>query len=136
MTDLCRHLFVYGTLRRGSGHKMARFLAQRACLVGPGSISARLYHLGRYPGMVPTAAPSEQVYGQVYELLDPHDTLPRLDDYEGCIGKDTAPPLFERRSVEVVLASGETRTAWAYFYLGSVDEAQRIASGDYLASLR
>jgi gamma-glutamylcyclotransferase (GGCT)/AIG2-like uncharacterized protein YtfP len=115
---------------------MARFLARHARLVGPGSVAARLYHLGRYPGIVPAGEPSEHVYGQVYELLDPDATLPRLDHYEGCITNNGAPPLFERRLISVTLASGETWAVWAYFYLGPVEEDQRIVSGDYFASLR
>src|SRR5580692_7203168 len=46
-----RYLFVYGTLRKGSGNPHARRLAEHAEWAGPGRIPGRLYRLGRYPGL-------------------------------------------------------------------------------------
>jgi len=46
------HVFVYGTLRRGSGHEMHSFLAAWAELLGPASVRGRLYDInGLYPGL-------------------------------------------------------------------------------------
>ena len=55
MEPECRHLFVYGTLRRGSGHPMSRFLAARARLLAGARVPGRLYDLGGFPGL--TAMP-------------------------------------------------------------------------------
>src|SRR5262245_24854588 len=122
------YLFVYGTLRRGSPHPMARFLAERARYVGIAKIRGKLYDLGRYPGLVP--ASEAWAIGDVYELPDGDATLAELDRYEN----GPAPRLiqFERAQVEVTLADGTTLAAWVYWYRGGVQAAQPIASGDYL----
>jgi gamma-glutamylcyclotransferase (GGCT)/AIG2-like uncharacterized protein YtfP len=136
MNRPCPYLFVYGTLRRESGLPATQILADHARYLGPSKTQARLYDLGRYPGMTLSASITEWVRGELYELELPEQTLADLDAYEGCDQNNPEPTLFERRLIPVVLASGERWTAWAYVYLGPVDEEQRIASGDYLASLR
>ena len=55
----CRLLFVYGMLRRGSGHAMADFLAERSRFVGQARVRGRLYDLGRFPGMLAAEADDE-----------------------------------------------------------------------------
>ena len=45
-------LFVYGTLRRASGHPMSRALAHNARQVGPGAIRGRMYYPGPYPAVI------------------------------------------------------------------------------------
>jgi gamma-glutamylcyclotransferase (GGCT)/AIG2-like uncharacterized protein YtfP len=124
-------LFVYGTLRHGSPHPMARFLAERARLVGQARVPGRLYDLGRYPGLTEPRTPEDWVFGDLFELEDPQLTLLELDHYEECSPADAQPWLFERRPVPVALATGETLTAWAYFYRGTVEENGRIVSGEY-----
>jgi len=123
------YLFVYGTLRAGCGHPMARFLAERARLIGSARVRGRLYKLDWYPGLLGPATPLDWVQGDLYELADAATTLADLDRYE-----IDASALFERCLVPVVRDSGEQLTACAYFYRGEVREEQRILSGDYLKS--
>ncbi len=61
-------LFVYGTLRRQSAHRMARYLAENAIRGGRGH-AGTLVNLGFYPGL---AVPGETaIIGDVYEFPTP-----------------------------------------------------------------
>ncbi len=122
------YLFVYGTLRKGFAHPMARFLAERARHVEAAKAPGRLYDLGLYPGMLEPAAPDDWVHGDLFELTDDEATLKALDHYESLHAQ---PPMFERVSGDVVTATGETMRAWYYLYRRVVSEAQRLASGDW-----
>ena len=71
---LQRHVFVYGTLRRGQANDITR-LAPAPCFVGAGSVAGRLYHFGSYPGVLlappqelPSAAEQPRVAGEVYAI--------------------------------------------------------------------
>jgi gamma-glutamylcyclotransferase (GGCT)/AIG2-like uncharacterized protein YtfP len=124
-------LFVYGTLRKGSGHSLAGFLAAHARLLGTGSVAGRLYDLGPYPGMTDPLTSGDRVRGDVYELDDPEATLTVLDDYEGCGPSDRQPQLYKRVLRRAVLDDGAARTVWVYVYCGPVDEGQHLPSGEY-----
>lgn len=90
------HLFVYGTLRRGLGHPMARWLLAHAAYVGPATVTGQLYDLGPYPGAV--LARGGRVVGEVYRLRHGSPVLAALDAYEGC-GPDTVgAPLYAAAS--------------------------------------
>jgi gamma-glutamylcyclotransferase (GGCT)/AIG2-like uncharacterized protein YtfP len=110
---------------------MARVLARHARLVGPAKVAGRLYDLGRYPGLVETAAPGEWVHGELHEMTDPGALLPVLDRYEGCNFENPAAGLFERRLTPCILETGGSQLSWVYYYLGSVTEENRIASENY-----
>ncbi|MCJ0763731.1 gamma-glutamylcyclotransferase family protein [Variovorax terrae] len=60
-----RHVFVYGTLRRGGDNDMTR-LAPAPRFVGAATIQGVMYHLGRYPGV--TLGGARAVQGEVYEI--------------------------------------------------------------------
>jgi gamma-glutamylcyclotransferase (GGCT)/AIG2-like uncharacterized protein YtfP len=133
MAETCANLFVYGTLRRASGHAMAHSLAARGRFVGAGSTCGRLYDLGAYPGMVEERGSEDRVRGEVYELHDSDAALAALDAYEGCGPDDPRPWLFERVLTSITLDGGEPVRAWVYCYRGPLTEARPIPSGDYLA---
>lgn len=129
MNDIeTRFLFVYGTLRKGIGHPMAEFLAQRARFLGAARTAGRLYDLGPYPGMREAESATEWVHGDLFELDDVSDTLAALDRYER---QGRGRPLFVRRTAEAIAPSGERVTAWVYLYEGPLREARLIASGEY-----
>lgn len=123
-------LFVYGTLRRDLNHPMGRLLNEHAEFLGEGTIQARLYDLGDYPGVVSSPHAAQRVRGEVYRLKDSGTVLSELDAYEGCTGEA---PLYVRQAVPVQLTSGEQVRAWVYFYNRSVVGCPEIASGDYIA---
>jgi len=125
-------LFVYGTLRPGFDHPMARYLATRARHLGTGLVRGMLFHLGRYPGVVEAAAEKDQVRGDVFELSrDAEATLRALDDYETL--ESPTPAYFERQLTDVCMDTGETLRAWIYWYRGDISTtAHRIQSGDWM----
>jgi gamma-glutamylcyclotransferase (GGCT)/AIG2-like uncharacterized protein YtfP len=112
------HLFVYGTLRRGSNNKFARLLADRAGFVGTARVAGLLYDFGSYPGAVRSDQPDHWVYGEVHSFDDP-EILPVLDEYEGME--------FERGMV----TTSDTAECWIYWYVGPA-KGRLIASGDWL----
>lgn len=128
-------LFVYGTLRPGFSHPMARFLSQTARHLGVAKARGQLYRLGRYPGLVESTSESDWVLGDLYELPDDGgETLARLDEYEDI--ESPQPAYFERRITRVTLASGEEVDASIYWFRGPVNKEDRIVSGDWLAASR
>ncbi len=122
------HLFVYGTLRRASGHSMHRVLAEGADFVGEGVASGRMFWADGYPCIVPSEAPADRVRGEVYRLADPEPTFAALDAYEQC---DRG--LFRREVVPVSLNDGRRIAAWIYLFNGPTAGMRRVESGDFLA---
>ena len=111
---------------------MFHLLARKARFVGRARVQGRLFHLGEYPGLVPSRDPGLWVHGEVYALENPPDTLARLDDYEACGPNDPEPHEFERVEKQVVLESGTRDNVWVYVYRGSTTDKKEISSGDYL----
>ena len=77
--------------------------------------------------------PGPAILGEVYQLPDPGDALLAFDEYEGCGPRDPKPHRFERVSTDVRLDSGGKVRAWIYVLRDSVDGAERIESGDWVA---
>jgi gamma-glutamylcyclotransferase (GGCT)/AIG2-like uncharacterized protein YtfP len=101
-------------------------------LVGQGSICAKLYDLGEYPGATPDGGESRQwVRGELYRVNDPDLVMRILDGYEEFLPLQPEESLFVRALVPVTLETGRRQDAWVYFYNRAVDEANLIPSGDY-----
>src|ERR1700675_4662806 len=88
MNEVCRYLFVYGTLMSGAGCALGRAqrlrLARESDSLGPASIAfARLCDLGRYPGAAAGGGVDDLVRGEAVLLSAPEPTLAWLDAYEG-----------------------------------------------------
>lgn len=127
----CSFLFVYGTLRRGAGHDMGRWLDAHPEWCGPAVCApAQLYCVDWYPALVPGREASEGVAGDLYRLHDADALWPVLDHFEGVAGNDDDEYL--RRISEVVAENGRQVAAWAYWYRRPVGELPRIVSGDWL----
>ena len=60
-----RHVFVYGTLRRGEANDITR-LRPAPRFVGPAQVPGTLYHLGGYPGL--RLQGDTPVRGEVYAI--------------------------------------------------------------------
>ena len=69
-----RHVFVYGTLRRGGSNDITR-LTPAPVWIGEAEIAGTLYDFGRYPGVV--LGGSGRVTGEVYAV---DATLERILD--------------------------------------------------------
>src|SRR5215510_14780184 len=118
-----KFLFVYGTLRKFAKHPTHQVLADRAKLIGTGNFQGKLYNLGRFPGVVSSQQRTDRVIGEIYALDDERSVFQFLDEYEGS--------LF-RRQLRVVYLNNEKKLwAWIYLYVGPVNSAKFISSGDY-----
>jgi gamma-glutamylcyclotransferase (GGCT)/AIG2-like uncharacterized protein YtfP len=129
-----RHLFVDGTLMPTDtgvlGREQRARLQRESRKLGAATMrGARLYNLGRYPGLVESGAESDIVHGELVALANPARSLFWLDDYEGVIhGKPDASD-YARVERTVRLARGAAFTAWVYVFLKDVAHRRAIASG-------
>ena len=114
-----RRIFVYGLLRKDAPRRAPRSLTEGWTFEGYGTVGAKLYDLGRYPGARPSSDPEHRVLGELHRLPDTGDALRRLDRYEGATGP--LPHAFERDTVEVEREDGDVVTAWIYWYRGHKD---------------
>jgi gamma-glutamylcyclotransferase (GGCT)/AIG2-like uncharacterized protein YtfP len=114
------HLFVYGTLRRGSNNQFARVLADEAVFAGAARVRGRLYDFGRYPGARPEDG---SIAGELFQVDASSKLLAMLDDYEGAE--------YERSIATAQTDDGLPIDCWIYWYVGC-DPGQLIASGDWL----
>lgn len=124
-------LFVYGTLRRGSGHPQGVWLAEQAQWLGRARVGGRLYRISYYPGLVPDVGAS--VWGDAYRL--PEAGLAalweRLDAFEEIRGQ--ADDEYYRGRGVVRLESGEVVEAWIYWFQGDTAGLDPVPGGDWMA---
>lgn len=123
------YLFVYGTLRLGSPHPLARRLARSAEHVGIGTIPGVLYDFGPFPGAILDERGGE-IVGDVFALTGSAPLLTSLDRYEGVSTGGAAS--FRRQEAIVTLAPRQRLEAWVYV-LTRAPGARRIAGGDWLS---
>jgi gamma-glutamylcyclotransferase (GGCT)/AIG2-like uncharacterized protein YtfP len=116
------HLFVYGTLRRGSNNQFVRLLSERGTFVTDARVPGRLYDFGAYPGAVPSDQLGHWVHGEIHRLEDP-SLLASLDEYEGLE--------YARAMVSATLDDGQIIDCWIYWYVGDSKDSL-IESGDWL----
>ena len=104
-------LFVYGTLKRGckNHHLLAGQTYVGEARTAPGY---RLHDLGDFPGMVPDAADSGGVTGEVWSVTAA--ALARLDAFEG-----VPEGLYRRDRVALIGPFNDTE-AHTYLYAGDV----------------
>jgi gamma-glutamylcyclotransferase (GGCT)/AIG2-like uncharacterized protein YtfP len=107
-------------------------LAARADFVGEGRYAGRLYRVAHYPGVVPSDAAGDVVFGDVYALRNPSRLLPRLDAYEGCGPLSPQPPQYLRTLQTVTLHDGRAIQAFVYLYNRPVARLARIRSGRFI----
>jgi gamma-glutamylcyclotransferase (GGCT)/AIG2-like uncharacterized protein YtfP len=74
-----RHVFVYGTLRRGGRNDINR-LQPAPRYVGMGEVQGSLYHIDWYPGLTLGGEEAVTVVGEVYEVAPRLEAL--LDEIE------------------------------------------------------
>ena len=126
VTDIVRHLFVYGTLQPGESrwHELAKFVNGEGVRT---TVAGMVYDTGQdYPAakFLP-AHPADVIHGRVYEFDDVQiDTaLARLDFVEGAVRG-----LYQR--VLVQTAAGPL--AWAYECGDDELLVRRLPEGDWL----
>lgn len=124
-------IFFYGTLMAGFARRRRAGIDDKLTYMGRGQIRGQLFDLGLYPAAVPGS--EGQVWGEVYRTDAPDEVLRALDDIEGYRADDPDKSLYVRQLADVSLPGGQADRAWVYFYNAPLGQAQRIASGDYLA---
>ncbi len=126
------YLFVYGTLMRGFDHPMAQLLSQAADFIGEARCRGRLYLVKHYPGLVLSDDANDIVFGELFRLRRPLESLREFDMYEACGEGFAEPTEYVRRMLQVTLDGGAVSEAWTYLYNWPVDRLPRIASGRFL----
>ena len=114
-------VFVYGTLKRGGSNQ--HYLAgQKFVGVARTTPGFRLFDLGQYPGMVPSADDLNGVAGEVWSVEI--DCLDHLDVLEGL-----AEGLYRREPVPLLPPFAD-RKVETYFYARPV-EGRRDLGGEF-----
>jgi gamma-glutamylcyclotransferase (GGCT)/AIG2-like uncharacterized protein YtfP len=126
-------LFLYGSLLTGTSdrrlNKKVRRLLRHA---QPAVIQARLYNLGRYPGVVASTSAADRVYGWIITQKS-HRFIRQLDHYEDYYANDHNKSEFIRVLMQAKqLPSQRPIDCWVYVYNRHISGKQRIKSGDYM----
>jgi gamma-glutamylcyclotransferase (GGCT)/AIG2-like uncharacterized protein YtfP len=96
---LPRHVFVYGTLRRGGRNDINR-LEPAPRYVGMGEVQGKLYHIDWYPGLTLGGEEAVTVVGEVYEISPALEVV--LDHIEQIVPGDANGEYFKRElAIEV-----------------------------------
>lgn len=114
-----RHVFVYGTLRRGQERDIT-CLDPAPRWVGPARVPGALYSLGAYPGVVLGAA--GWVQGEVYEISPELER--QLDEIEAVWPRQSAE--YCKRELAVRL------DAKVYLGVGESDEPARAMNAEVI----
>jgi len=122
-----RHVFVYGTLRRGGRNDINR-LAPAPDYVGMGEVRGVLYHIDWYPGLTLGGEEAVTVVGEVYRIRPELEAL--LDAIEQIVpGADSE---YFKREVDIAVA-GRTIACLLYeINPGRVRDKQVIGHGDWI----
>lgn len=120
-----RHVFVYGTLRRGQSNDITR-LAPAPRFVGEGSIAGTMYHLGRYPGV--TLGGDGVVAGEVYAITAELERV--LDEIEELYPQQTDE--YFKRIVAVEVAGNPVECIVYEINPRYVVAARPIVGGDWI----
>ena len=111
---------------------MHQQLATHARFVAMARLQACLYQVSYYPGAVPSNNVANQVLGELYQLLQPEQLLPLLDNYEECGEGFAQPQEYRRELQQVTLEDGASVSAWVYIYNRDTSGLKLITSGDFL----
>jgi gamma-glutamylcyclotransferase (GGCT)/AIG2-like uncharacterized protein YtfP len=122
-----RHVFVYGTLRRGGRNDINR-LAPAPEYVGMGEVRGVLYHIDWYPGLTLGGEEAVTVVGEVYRIRPELEQV--LDAIERIVpGADSE---YFKREIDIAV---EGRTIGCLLYEinpGRVRGRQVIGHGDWI----
>lgn len=123
--DTPRHVFVYGTLRRGDDNDITR-LSPAPRWVGQARIAGTMYHFGRYPGVLLGGA--AEVLGEVYEMSPQLERV--LDEIEELYPQQTNE--YFKRIISVQVAGRSVECIVYEINPALVADKPVIASGDWV----
>ena len=119
-----RHVFVYGTLRRGGSNDIARFRPPPQW-VGEAVIAATLYDLGAYPGAI--LGGDRLLRGEVYRIAPALEAA--LDRLEEVADDDSGE--YRKRALRVQVAGAGVDCLVYEIHPDRIADAPVIASGDW-----
>jgi gamma-glutamylcyclotransferase (GGCT)/AIG2-like uncharacterized protein YtfP len=122
-----RHVFVYGTLRRGGRNDINRLLPAPQ-YVGMGEVRGVLYHIDWYPGLTLGGEEAVTVVGEVYRITPELEIV--LDRIEQIVpGGDSE---YFKREIEVEVAGRAIRCLVYEINPARVRDKQVIGHGDWI----
>lgn len=122
-----RHVFVYGTLRRGGRNDINR-LAPAPEYVGMGEVQGVLYHFDWYPGLTLGGEEAVTVVGEVYRIApELEDVLDRIEQIVP--GADSE---YFKREVDITVAGGTVTCLLYEINPARVRGRQAIGHGDWI----
>ncbi|MFT5883921.1 MAG: gamma-glutamylcyclotransferase (GGCT)/AIG2-like uncharacterized protein YtfP [Arcticibacterium sp.] len=126
------YLFVYGMfMKKCSSNELSAFLQENAVYVDEASVEGSLYQIGLYPGLVKEKG---TVYGEVYALNRPPETIAFLDEYEDYRMNDDANSLYLRESsMAKLVRTDKVIEAWVYYYNKPLDGLKKYDSGIFIS---
>lgn len=122
-----RHVFVYGTLRRGGRNDINR-LRPPPEYVGRGEVRGTLYALGWYPGLVLGGEGAMAVTGEVYRITPALEAV--LDAIEGI--EEGPHSEYFKREVPVAVGSGVISCLVYEINPAAVRGRQPLPHGDWM----
>lgn len=120
-----RHVFVYGTLRRGGDNDIHRYVPAPV-FVGYAQVQGTLYHLGAYPGL--RLGGEGAVRGEVYAITAEVERA--LDELEEVWPQATGEYL--KRQVDVQVESQVLRCIVYEIAAERTAGRKVVASGDWI----
>jgi len=122
-----RHVFVYGTLRRGGRNDINRLVPPPE-YVGMGEVQGVLYHLDWYPGLTLGGEQAVTVVGEVYRITPQLEAV--LDRIEQIVpGADSE---YFKREVAIVVEGRAIECLVYEINPVRVKERQPIGHGDWI----
>lgn len=122
-----RHVFVYGTLRKG-GRNDINLLQPAPRYLGMGEVRGTLYHIDWYPGLTLGGEEAVTVVGEVYAIAPALEQA--LDRIEGIVvGQDSE---YFKREVDVQVQGAALRCLVYEINPGRVRDKQPIGHGDWI----
>ncbi|MBO9649825.1 MAG: gamma-glutamylcyclotransferase [Variovorax sp.] len=121
-----RHVFVYGTLRRGGSNDISRFSPPPE-RVGDGEIAGTLFDLGAYPGAV--LGGQTRIKGEIYRIAPALEV--QLDALEEV--KPDGSGEYIRREVVVVVAGRSIGCLVYEIHPARIEGNPVIESGDWMS---
>lgn len=122
-----RHVFVYGTLRRGGRNDINR-LQPAPGYVGMGEVQGVLYHFDWYPGLTLGGEEAVTVVGEVYRITPELEAV--LDRIEGI--RESADSEYFKREVDVATQGGPVTCLVYEINPERVRGLQAIGHGDWI----
>lgn len=131
-SQVTRHLFVYGSLRKGFHLTTYKYVSDFFGFVCTAKVRGIVSEIdGEF-----FATPCDEncfVKGELYKLNDGHNfsyVFGQLDDYEGLDVEQGEQPVYRRDVVTVYDENGISSAAWVYWFNGDVSGKPVITSGD------